>query len=215
MGIDQATVGSLVENFNGAIAVFRHRGIDYYQSRDLPLREVAASLHLDSREVAAELARLPRNEPELASRRDLIHRVEHTYHASHSNALFTALRLSRFLDADQPGFPRGLTAHIASLADLVDTHHEKERETVFSAILRHAGYLRFPVLRAIMEHDEIIDELDTISRLTNDHEAPPDATRPWRRLYALMRRLDNDMRLHIFLEDTLLYSQYSHARTAA
>ena len=212
MDIALANIGELVESRPGAIGLLHRHGIDCSRSRLLSLREAAAMSGLDPAAIAAQLARLPVDgRPVPKSARALVSHIQHRYHQPHLNALFTALRLARGLESARPTFPKGLPAHIRCLAELVEAHQEKESDTVFPAILfspRHN--LRFPVIRVMMEHDEISDELDTIATLARSDPTPADA----QPLYDILRQIDEEIRLHIYLENTRLYARYTGDRAA-
>jgi len=216
MIIDSTRIGEIVDRRTGAINVFRRHGIDCSRAFGRPLGEVVSAHRLDLAQITTDLAGLPGAAKALpATARELVRHIQHRYHRPHLNRLFTALRLARSQEGRER-FPAGLSAHVACLAECVEAHQEKERDILFPAIVfspRHN--LRFSVLRVMMEHDEMIDELDTIARLTGDHTPPDRATKSWRALYDLLRQIDEEMRFQIYLENAHLYAKFTPSKSAA
>lgn len=220
MNITSAFIHELVDTRPGAIAILREHGIDHYRSGNLTLWQAATARKLNLDELTAQLSEMPLDPQKVpTNRRGLIDYVQERYHRVHLNHLQTALHLARSVEAafaDHPEVPHGMAAHLTTLVDLAEEHQQKEQDTVFPAILfspRHN--LRFPVLRAITEHDELCEELDSIARLTGNFTAPPKAPKSWRTLYSLCQVIDSEMRFHMHLENTVLYSRYTKSRRAA
>ena len=220
MNITSAFIHELVDTRPGTIAILREHGIDHCRSGNLTLWQAATARKLNLDELTSQLSELPLDPGKApANRRGLIEYIQERYHRVHLNRLHSALHLARSVEAafaEHPEIPHGMAAHLTTLVELAEEHQQKEQDTVFPAILfspRHD--LRFPVLRAISEHDELCDELDSIARLTGNFTAPPKAPKSLRALYSLCQGIDREMRLHMHLENTVLYSRYTASRGAA
>lgn len=217
MNITSAFIHELVDTRPGTIAILQEHGIDHRRSGNLTLWQAATARRLNLDELTSQLSEDPGEAP--ANRRGLIEYIQERYHRVHLNRLRSALHLARSVEAafaEHPEIPHGLAAHLTTLVELAEEHQQKEQDTVFPAILfspRHN--LRFPVLRAITEHDELCDELDSIARLTGNFTASPKAPKSWRTLYSLCQVIDSEMRFHMHLENTVLYGRYMKSRSEA
>jgi regulator of cell morphogenesis and NO signaling len=220
MDITTAFIHELVTERPRAVAILREHGIDHYRSGNLTLWQAATSSKVDLDALTSQLSETPSNPQGIpTSRRGLIDYIQTRYHRVHLNHLHTALRLSRSIEStfkDRPEVPRGLAAHLTTLIELAEEHQQKEQDTLFPSLLFSPQHnLSFPILRAIVEHDELCDELDSIARLTDNYTAPPDASKTWKRLYDLCREIDGEMRFHMHVENTALYGRYMRSGTKA
>jgi regulator of cell morphogenesis and NO signaling len=55
------------------------------------------------------------------------------------------------------------------------------------------------------EHDQAGAALEEIRRLTNGYQLPPDACTTYRVAFDGLRRLEEDMHLHVHLENNILF----------
>ncbi len=102
------------------------------------------------------------------------------------------------------------------LADTMEDHQVREEEDLYPAMLHSPKHhLRFPVLRAMMDHDEISDQLDTLNRLTSSYAAPAGAGKALKKLYALCATLDGDIRYYMHLENNVLFPRFVGDRAIA
>ncbi len=77
------------------------------------------------------------------------------------------------------------------------------------APIRKPDIIRGGVSFEARDHVELIDALDHMADLTGDFAPPADACGSWRALYVGCRKLDADLRVHVHLENNLLFPRFS------
>lgn len=58
------------------------------------------------------------------------------------------------------------------------------------------------------DHDEQLAALNRIAAITHGFRLPPDACAPWRRLYAGLGKLAEDLDEHRYLEGRVLFPRF-------
>lgn len=224
MQLSHLHIRDLVGNLVGASDVFRKFDIDFYRIGGLELHEVAARQHLPLEDIVSALACLPPNpSPPPTSTMGLITYIDTRYHAVHRTQLLTAIRLAKTIEANMKDdrtanspCPPGLTNFLIILFDTLEDHQEDEAENLYPALINSPQHsLRYPVCRAMVEHDEISDQLDSLARLMNGYLPPEGAGMRQRVLYKLCGVLDGDVRLHMHLENNLLFPPFAGDVTIA
>jgi regulator of cell morphogenesis and NO signaling len=213
MSFSHHNIRDLVGNLIGAHDVFRRHDIDFYRIGGLALWEAAArqNISLDNLiEVLSELR--PNPSPPPTSTMGLITYIDARYHSVHRKQLLSAIGLAKAINAktaNKPECPTSLANLLTLLFDTLEDHQSNEEDNLYPAIINSPQHtLRYPVSRAIMEHDEISDQLDTLARLTENYTAQKGARQSIRVLYKLCSVLDGDLRLHMHLENNLLYPPF-------
>lgn len=93
-------------------------------------------------------------------------------------------------------------------------HFAREERELFPAIRRLVGEadtgttradLAVPVDRLRHEHRGVRDHFTDLRQATGDYVAPSDADAPFRELYALLARLESDLRAHERFEEEILF----------
>jgi regulator of cell morphogenesis and NO signaling len=113
----------------------------------------------------------------------------------------------------------GLRRSFTNFKAHIELHLHKEDTVLFPAAIRMAG-AGFPpdaqapgpfgtfsnIIRSIRgEHDEIIAALEEIRKITGGYDIPEGAGEVFRLLMERFSALDADLRLHLELEDNLLF----------
>lgn len=213
MSLSHHLVRDLVGNLVGANEVFRRHDIDFYRIGGLALWEAAARQNISLDLLVDELSKLATNpSPPPTSMMGLITYIDTRYHSLHRKHLLSAIGLAKAIDvktAAKPECPPGLVNLLTLLFDTLEDHQTDEEDNLYPAMLNSPHHtLCYPITRAIMEHDEISDQLDTLARLTRNYTPPKDAQRTTRVLYEVCSSLDGDLRLHMHLENNLLYAPF-------
>ncbi|OYW83580.1 MAG: hypothetical protein B7Z26_00085 [Asticcacaulis sp. 32-58-5] len=213
LSIKHQLVRDLVGSLVGASDIFRRYDIDFYRIGGLTLWQAAARQAVSVDLLSADLSGLPLNPASPpASMMGLITFIDTRYHNVHRKQVLSAIRLAKAIQLS-PKFahtiPLGLGNLLTLLFDTLEDHQLHEEEELFPAMVNSPQHtLTFPVYRAVLEHDEISDQLDTLSRLTGGYAIPETAHRCVRLLYALCSSLDGDLRLHMHLENNLLFPHF-------
>lgn len=213
MSISNHHVRDLVGNLIGANEVFRRHGIDFYRIGGLALWEAAGRQNISVDLLVEELSELrPNLSPPPTSTMGLMTYIDTRYHAVHRKHLLSAIGLAKAIEGKTVHTlecPAGLANLLTLLFDTLEDHQSSEESNLYPAILNSPQHtLRYPVARAIMEHDEISDLLDTLARLTGNYTPLEGARQSLRVLFKLCSLLDGDLRLHMHLENNLLYPPF-------
>lgn len=196
----------------GSTAIFRRHKIDYCCGGGTPLAKAAADRGVDLAGLIAQLDALDRTEAMApAETRALIDHLLERYHEVHRRqfpeAIFLAARVES-VHGDRPDCPTGVAQHLAFMFDDLEAHHQKEEMILFPMMRRGEVRLGAPISRMEAEHEDVIEQLIGLARLTNDFTPPENACGTWRALYALCQEIDADLRDHMHLENNVLFRRF-------
>lgn len=98
----------------------------------------------------------------------------------------------------------------ANMASELFNHTEKEEKVLFPAIVQlskgeQAPPLDGPIHCMMEEHDDAGEALDALRGLTDGFQPPADACNTYRVLFAGLAELEEDLRAHIHLENSVLF----------
>lgn len=214
MSLHTKSLREIAADRPGADAVFRRWRMDYCCDGDATLEETAWRLGVDPVAVAAELDTLERRETPMSTDALIDHLVER-YHHVHLQDLSEAVELAARVEAThgrRDDCPLGLAEHLAMMLDELEDHQQKEEGVLFP-MLRTGGHplIRAAVARMNADHAEVRSQLHELARVTRDFTAPEGACRTWRRLYDLCRKIDEDLREHLHLENNVLFPRFTAA----
>ncbi|MET3665504.1 DUF542 domain-containing protein [Caulobacter sp. 1776] len=213
MDITQLPVSDLAVSRPGATAVFRRFKIDYCGDGRQVLAEAARTRGVDPRLVAEAILSL---EPETQAAPDdtpaLIDHLLERYHQTHRRQFAEAMRLARRVEAvhgDNPDRPIGLSQHLAFMLDDLEIHQQKEELMLFPMMRNRTGpSVGAPIACMVAEHEDVVEQLNGLARLTRDFTPPARACTTWRALYALCAEIDADLRDHMHLENNVLFRRF-------
>lgn len=142
----------------------------------------------------------------------LIDHILRRYHDVHRTQFSEAIARARRVETvhqDHPRCPRGLSDHLAIMADHLMSHQRREEEVLFPLML-NGGHpmIRHPINRMEEEHRDVDEQLVRLAALTTDFTAPVDACPTWRTLYRACRDIAADLREHMRLENEILIPQF-------
>src|SRR5690606_5161162 len=198
----------------GATAVFRRHKIDFCCNGGVPLAEAAARRGVELDALEDELVRLQPVQAAAPTDVDaLIDHILERYHEVHRAEFPEAIRLARRVEAvhrDKPDCPHGLADHLTFMFGDLDGHQRKEEQVLFP-MMRQGGspMIGFPIARMMAEHEEVGEQLERLAELTTDFVPPPGACTTWRALYQACRKIDEDLREHMHLENNILFPQFA------
>ena len=69
----------------------------------------------------------------------------------------------------------------------------------------HLGSVRHPINLMEMEHEVVAEHLDEIKKLTNNYSLPQDACATYNLLFNMMREFEEDLNMHVHLENNILF----------
>jgi regulator of cell morphogenesis and NO signaling len=134
------------------------------------------------------------------------------YHDAHRREFPAAIAMARKIEAvhaDAPACPHGLADLLTLMLDDLESHQQREERVLFPMLRGGGGPMaRFPISRMMAEHSDVEDQLRLLRAATHDFTDPPGACGSWRALTRLCRKLDEDLREHMRLEDEALFAPF-------
>jgi regulator of cell morphogenesis and NO signaling len=220
-GLAARTLGEIAAQLPGATAVFRAHKLDFCCGGGKTLAEAARDRALPLETLQAQLAALDASTlvPVPAETSALIEHILTRYHEVHRHELPELIRLAERVEkrhAEHPQVPSGLALALRETAAELELHMQKEEQILFP-MMRAGGVpmIAHPIAQMRHEHDEHGARLRLIETLTHGIHAPSDACPTWRALYAGLRKLIDDLMMHIHLENNLLFPQFARAGVEA
>lgn len=196
----------------GSTAVFRRFKIDYCCGGGASLTAAAEKrgIEVDTLIEALEAA-TPTAEAAPSETGALIDHLLERYHEAHRRQFPEAIRLAARVEAvhrDNADCPTGLSQHLAFMFDDLETHHHKEEMGLFPMMRRGDPHASGPIACMEADHEDVVEQLKGLARLTHDFKPPYGACNTWQALYALCREIDADLRDHMHLENNVLFRRF-------
>jgi regulator of cell morphogenesis and NO signaling len=226
----EQTISRIVADDYRAAAIFQRHGLDFCCGGGRSVRDACRAKSVDVEVLLDELAALATaapdglpsfNEYELDTLAD--HIVEH-HHRYVREALPIALghivKVAR-VHGDRHPETREIAALFERVAADLMSHMAKEERVLFPLIrlLAHAGrseYPVFPTLPGVLpamigamesEHDLAGGGMEEIRRLSGGYTPPGDACMTYRVCYDELRGFEEDLHLHVHLENNILFGK--------
>ena len=138
----------------------------------------------------------------------LITFIVDTFHHRLREQFPELIRMAEKVEArhgEKASCPR-LAAHLISMHDSVLDHLAKEENVLFPLIANGQGrVIAGPVHVMEHEHEDHARALETLRRLTTNFVAPEEACVTWRALYLGLQQLEEELMVHIHLENNVLF----------
>ncbi len=207
-------LGELARQPSAARVFLRHR-LDFCCGGRRSLREACAAAGLDAGQIAAELddaAATPDEAPRweerpLAALTDHIVARFHDALRRDVPPLLEAARKVERVHAGKPAVPVGLADALAAFWDEMQLHMMKEERVLFPMLRAGVvgGRVAGPVHVMEHEHDQHAAHLARLRTLGGDRVPPAHACATWRALYQGLAHLEEELMLHIHLENHVLF----------
>ena len=225
----QNTVAETVANDYRAAAIFEKYGIDFCCQGKIPIDEACEKKQVQTEEVMRELKTLANDSsccfnfstlpPSMLA--DHIEEKHHRYIEEKTPVI------QRYLDKvcsvhgnHHPELHEINRIFQASAADMAQ-HMKKEELILFPRIRKiealtrnpmemntfQPGVLGLPIDMMMNEHSVEGDRFKAIEELTQHYQPPADACNTFKVTYALLQEFENDLHLHIHLENNILFPQ--------
>ncbi len=223
------TVGEIAAQSLTAVRVLESCGIDYCCGGNRSLEEACGQLRINPTDVRAKLEAADEN-PSVENRNwqqeSLTQLAQHIVSTHHEYLKQEFPLLSGRLDAVRKAHAEKHGATLEKLAvvyqamrDELVMHMRKEEMILFpfvelmdraatngsTAPVPPFGSVGNPIGMMEHEHEDAGKALAEIRRLTNNFVPPPDACITYRALYAGLQALEQDLHLHIHLENNILF----------
>ncbi|HRY99638.1 MAG TPA: iron-sulfur cluster repair di-iron protein, partial [Bacteroidales bacterium] len=223
------SLGQIVARDMRSISVFKRYDLDYCCGGKKSLRQACAEKNIDPEEVLTALERsvdqphpsraLPYEEWSLSFLADFIENTHHQYVLKALPDLVTyAQRVAMAHGEHHPELDQVKALVMASEAEL-RSHMAKEEQILFPYIRNMerlvkegngapAGgnaWVAQPIRMMEMEHETVGSNFAQIRQLTGDLALPEDACTTYRLFFELIDTFEDDLHVHIHLENNLLF----------
>lgn len=226
--IRENEIGQLVAKDYRSALVFRKYGIDFCCKGNRTLNEVCSQMQLDPLQLEAELETLhetQENDTEEYWNWPLDVLADHIEHTHHRYVEQRIPVLKQYLEKLCKVHGKK-HLELFSIRDLFEqcaaelsTHMKKEELILFPFIRKmvasftinqvidepHFRTVGNPIQMMKEEHDLAGDIFRRIAKLSSDYMPPKDACETYKVTFALLREFEEDLHLHIHLENNLLF----------
>lgn len=221
----ETTVGTAVADNMKRVKVFQHHGIDFCCGGKATLAAAASKKGLAVEDLISDLIALDRasnatqdqswNDRSVA---DLVGHILVTYHdplRSELPRLHQMLKKIAAVHGDSHPELRELFNRFTHFEREMYDHMAKEENILFPLCVdlergtvedgAFCGSVNGPIRVMMMEHDDAAAFFSHMNRLTNDLQPPDGACTTYRASFDGLRDLEQEMHLHIHLENNVLF----------
>jgi regulator of cell morphogenesis and NO signaling len=219
-------VGAVAARDARAAQIFSRYGIDYCCGGQKSLEEACADANVPVDKVRAELETLskkrsdkPQEDFTAMSPDALTRYIEEVHHRYTEDAVeYIGNNMIRLVSVHGNQHPELLEVQkvFGDMRGSLVVHMKKEEFMLFPYIRKMVtagkdtgapvfGTVASPIAVMMHEHDDDGERLRQLSTLTNGYTPPNDACNTYRATYAAMKELDEDLRVHIHLENNILF----------
>ena len=218
--IESTLLGELVDASPMASKILLAHGLDFCCGGQRSLFDACKESSVDINLILQELQAIQDQDTPVnrlwanASNKDLIAHILDYYHASlYDDLPYLDELLRQVLKTHLAKDPERLNAlkdAFTSFSEELLEHMAKEEQVLFPWILsdqeqRPTG----PIHCMRIDHNRASRSLEQIATLTNGFIAPDEACASWRNLYTGLKILNYKLRMHIHLENNILFSRFT------
>lgn len=207
-------LGKLVDTYPLTSKVLHKHGLDFCCGGRKSLAEACEASGIDLDVILSELkpslTPSPKRAWSDATTEELVAHILDEYHAPLPEFLsHLEMLVSRVVDVHgnkDPDRLLSLKDAIFGLSQELRGHMMKEERILFPWILsEQQPPPAAPIEVMLSEHEDAGAFLQDIAALTDNFSAPSGACRTWRTLYSGLQHLDEELRVHIHLENNILF----------
>jgi len=225
---EKQIIGELVAQDYRTAGVFKSHGIDFCCNGNRTIAEACAKHGLNSEQIIGELenALTQANSgnidfqswpPDLLV--DYIEKKHHRYVESKIPEIKGYLaKISQVHGDNHPELPE-IEKEFSASAGALAAHMKKEELILFPFVRKlvqaeqsaaqlappHFGTVENPIAMMHEEHDAEGERFRKIAELSNNYTPPADACNTYKVAFALLREFEEDLHLHIHLENNILF----------
>ena len=228
-GEKDETLGQIAAKDLRKALVFKKYGIDFCCGGKKTIKEACAEKGLDVTQIEKELQEteknvpnsnnLPFNDWSIDFLADYIVNTHHTYVRKNLPELvFYANKVSRVHGGRHPELIK-INQLVEEINAELTSHMQKEEIVLFPYVKQlviakntkqplepsHFGTVRGPINMMEMEHEFVGKNYEEIKKLTLNYSLPSDACMSYSMLYRLLQEFENDLNIHIHLENNILF----------
>lgn len=224
---DKETIGEIAAKDLRKAQVFKKYGIDFCCGGKKTLSQVCNEKNIDVTKVETELQQLNSgaatsgvsyNDWNLDFLADYIANTHHSYVRKYLPEINSfAIKVAQVHGAQHPELTQ-IRSLVAEIMEELLEHCEDEEKGIFSYVkeIVAAKNLQRPLAKPSrtlasqideleLEHDTVGRHLDKIRELSKGYALPADACTSYQLLYKMIQELEDDLHLHIHLENNILF----------
>jgi regulator of cell morphogenesis and NO signaling len=218
------TVGEIVAGDYRTASVFQSHGIDFCCKGGRTISDVCQSKNLEAPSLLQQLSEATtakqasgadyRTWP-LDLLADYVEKTHHRYVAQKSPELMQYLNKLCKVHGERHPELFEIKDEFAHVATELASHMQREEMVLFPFVRKLAnvkqltpppfGSVENPIQMMMAEHAVEGDRLARISELSNHYNPPADACTTYRVAFAMLREFEEDLHLHIHLENNIMF----------
>ncbi len=221
--IEQRTIGEIVAENYRAATVFKKYKIDFCCNGGRSIEEACRTKDISIWELTKELdeamkagnnSAIDYHSWPLDLLADYIEKKHHRYVESRIPEIKPFLEKLCRVHGDRHPELLEIYRHFSDSADELTKHMKKEELVLFPLIRKMVagtphdsgvGTVKNPIAMMMHEHDMEGERFRKIAELSNDYTPPADGCNTYRVTFALLQEFENDLHLHIHLENNILF----------
>lgn len=208
------TVGRVAAELPQAMKVFARHGIDFWCGGHRTVESACRAKGIDPGLLLEEIGRLP---PPIAEEdcwtdrplEELTAHLISRYHDPHREELSTleelAETVARVHGANGPARLGELLGAVQELREELEPHMMREERLFFPWIAHRESGVPQAVELMLDDHEDTAQLLERIRLLTGEYQLPQEACETWRLLWYSLEKFEALMRIHIHLENNVLF----------
>ena len=215
------TVKEIAAELPGAAEIFRRTGLNFCCGGDVALEAAAVQAGLDVDQLVVELKGL-----EDAAKRDapdvtdaLVDYVINRYHSAHRAELEWLIPLAQKVErvhGSHAKAPNGLAETLIALKGDLETQMHFEETVLFPVMLHESSRLDLSQLQESRNASKGLSQhLEAVEHVTGGLQLPQGACGSWTALYTGLTKFCDDLVAHMHVENSVLFSRFETAGTAA
>lgn len=224
----EKTISEIVANDYRAAQVFKNHSIDFCCKGNRSVAEACEEKNIDANKLLEEIEQVKQDKPSsttdfkkwpLDLLADYIEKTHHRYVEEKLPILKQYLQKLCQVHGDRHPELFEITEEFNMSAGELAAHMKKEEFILFPYIRKMAksqegktplsapnfGTVQNPVQMMMDEHTTEGDRFEKISKLSNKYTPPADGCNTYRVTYALLKEFEEDLHLHIHLENNILF----------
>lgn len=228
LGKGEETVGEIAAKDLRKAEVFKKFGIDFCCHGKVPLKEACENAGVSEEDVKYALEHLPLNSGgrqmdfdnwQLDFLADYIVNIHHKFVRDSAPILNGLSAKIASVHGDHHPELFEVQEHITALLQEMQEHQKKEETILFPFIKQMAqckregkpftylpsGTIENPVEMMMHDHNEAAAHIHAMEKLSDNYTVPADGCQSYALYYNKLNELDNDLHVHIHLENNILF----------
>lgn len=222
---EQSIVGELVAKDYRTASVFKKYRIDFCCSGNRNIAEACKKKQVASEELIEALQLITQQNSTIHDDysswpldllADYIEKKHHRYVTAKIQEIMPYLHKITGVHGDNHSELKEVEYLFAESAEELTAHMQKEEKILFPFIRKMVqngkdvlplpfGSVQNPIRSMMQEHDTEGERFRTIAALTQDYAPPADACNTYRVTFSLLKEFEEDLHLHIHLENNILF----------